>query len=45
MDGPFELLIECFTADQARTWVQKLGGEPVGATGCLVRADSPLDLW
>lgn len=45
MDGPFELLIECFTGDQARTWAVKLGGEPAGATGCVVRADSPLDLW
>lgn len=45
MQGPFQLSIECFTADQARTWADKLGGERVGEAGCLVRAASPLDLW
>ena len=45
MAGPFELRVECFTADQARTWADKLGGELSGEAGCIVRAESPLDLW
>ena len=45
MTGPFELLVECFTAEQAKTWSEKLGAEMVDATSCIVRTDNPLALW
>ena len=44
MDGPFELRVECCSAEQARTRAQRKGGTFVGPAGYVVRADTPLDL-
>jgi D-amino peptidase len=44
MEGPFELRVDCFTAEQARSRAERKGGIFVAPAGYVVRSNTPLDL-
>ena len=44
MSPPFELRVDCFTADQADARARKAGGRRSGPTDYVVRTEDPLDL-
>ncbi len=44
LDPPYELLIDCFTRQQARIRAESKGGEFVPPRGCFIKTDNCLDL-